>query len=299
MSRNLKDNIEYRIMMLPTMALMFVFLYYPMQGIAIAFQDYKPGTPFIALSNEWIGLKHFKDFLGGYYVKRLLGNSMFLNLISLFMGFWVPIAFALLLNEVKFIKLRKIVQTVSYMPYFISMVVVAAMFLEYIGERGFITLFLQWLGFEAKSLTLNKQFMPWYYTFVMVWKGFGWGSILYLANIASVDPGLYEAAELDGASRWRKMWHVTLPVLRPIIIIQLIFKIGGLFDGNTEALLLFYNTATMETLDVIGTFIFRDGLIGGRYSYSTAVGLFMSVVGFVLTVITNKLSDKFANYSLW
>lgn len=299
MKRNVKDNIEYYVMMAPVLILMFIFSYYPMQGIALAFQDFKPGAPFISLSNKWVGLKHFEKFLGGYYVKRLLWNSFRLNLLDLLMAFWVPIAFALLLNELKFTKLRKIIQTVSYMPHFISMVVIAAMFLEFISERGFITLFLQWLGFDAKALSMNKGFMPWYYTFVMSWKGFGWGSILYLANIASVDPGLYEAAELDGAGRWRKMWHVTLPGIRQLIIIQTIFAIGSLFDGSTEAILLFYNGATMETMDIIGTFVFRDGLMGGNYSYGTAVSLFMAAIGFILTLTTNKLADKFANYSLW
>lgn len=298
-TRRRKDNIEYYIMMFPVIVGLLIFSYYPIQGVAIAFQDYKPGQPFIALSNNWVGFKHFKAFFSGHYFGRLLGNSLWLNLLGLFMGFWVPIAFALLLNEMKFTKLKKTIQTLSYMPYFISMVVIAAMFLEYIGERGFITLALRALGFEAKALNMDKEFMPWYFTFVMVWKSFGWSSILYLANISSVDPGLYEAAELDGANRWRRMWHVTLPSIRNIIIIQLIFSIGGLLSSNTEGLLLFYNNATLETMDVIGTFIFRDGLLGGRYSYSTAIGLFMSVVGFILTLITNKVSDKVTGYALW
>lgn len=299
MKKNIGDNIAYYLMMAPWMALIIIFMYVPLFGNILAFQDYKGGTSFIGPNTVWVGFKHFKEFLTSYYFVRIMRNTIVLNLIGLFMGFWVPIAFALLLNELPFEKLKKTIQTVSYMPHFISAVVVASMFIGYIADNGLIPKFLLLFGVEVKALNTNAQFFPWYYTFINVWKGFGWSSILYLSTITSVDPGLYEAAELDGANRWRRMWHVTLPELKPLIIIQLIFAIGGMLGSNTEFMLLMYNSSVYETADVLGTYLYRDGLLGGRFSYGTACNLIMSVIGFTLTYITNKVSDKVADFSLW
>lgn len=297
--RDVTDNISYYLLMLPWVAMIIIFNYVPLFGNILAFQDYKGGSSFIGPDTVWVGLKHFKEFLNSYYFTRIMRNTITLNLINLFMGFWVPIAFALLLNELPFQKLKKTIQTLSYMPYFISSVVVASMFIGYIADNGIIPKFLAMIGVHVKSLNTNEKFFPWYYTFINVWKGFGWSSILYLSTITSIDPGLYEAAELDGAGRWRKMWHVTLPELKPLIIIQLIFAIGGMLGSNTEFMLLMYNPSVYETADVLGTYLYRDGLLGGRFSYGTACSLIMSVIGFTLTYITNKVSDKVADFSLW
>lgn len=299
MKKDLGDNIAYYLMMLPWIVLIIIFNYVPLFGNILAFQDYKGGTSFIGPDTVWVGLKHFKEFLNSFYFVRIMRNTITLNLINLFMGFWVPIAFALLLNELPFQKLKKTIQTLSYMPYFISSVVVASMFIGYISDNGIIPQFLKLFGVEVKSLNTNASFFPWYYTFINVWKGFGWSSILYLSTITSIDPGLYEAAELDGAGRWKKMWYVTLPEMKPLIVIQLIFAIGGMLGSNTEFMLLMYNSSVYETADVLGTYLYRDGLLGGRFSYGTACNLIMSIIGFTLTYITNKVSDKVADFSLW
>lgn len=299
LKRNTKDNIEYYLYMLPVMILIFIFSYIPLFGILIAFQDYKAGMPFLSKDTVWVGLKHFKEFVSSYYFGRIIGNTLRINLINLFMGFWVPIAFALLLNELRFSKLKKTIQTVSYMPHFISTVVVVSMFLGYISDGGLIPKLLANFGVEVSSLNTNAKFYPWYYVFINVWKSFGWGSILYLSTISSIDTTLYEAAEVDGAGRWKKIWHITLPHLKSLILIQLIFNIGGMLGSSTEMVLLYYNQSVYSSMDVIGTYVYRDNLLGGRYSYGTAVSLLMSIFGFTLTYLANKVSAKFADFSLW
>lgn len=268
--KDTKDNIEYYLYMLPVLVLIFIFSYIPLYGIVIAFQDYKAGSPFISADTAWVGLKHFRDFLSSYYFTRIIRNTVFLNLLKLFMGFWVPIAFALLLNEVVFSKLRKVVQTVSYMPHFISSVVVASIFLSYISSDGIVVKLLSIFGIEVSSLNTNAAFFPWYYTFIGVWQSFGWSSILYLSTITSIDLALYEAVDMDGGGRWAKIWHIILPELRPLIVIQLIFNIGGMFGSNTEMLLLLYNPSVYSTADTIGTYVYRDSEAHRSMSPATA-----------------------------
>lgn len=299
LKRDTRDNIDYWLYLLPWFAAMIVFMYIPMVGNIIAFQNYKGGNFLDFSRNKFVGLKWFEEFVTSYYFKRILRNTVWINLIGLFMGFWVPIAFALLLNEIRFSKVRKTIQTISYMPHFISAVVVASMFLGYISDNGLIPKFCALLGFEVKGLGSNQAFYPWYYTFIGVWKGFGWSSILYLSTITAIDPGLYEAAELDGANRIQKIWHITLPQMKPLIVIQLIFAIGGLLGSNTEFMLLMYNPTVYETTDIIGTYLYRDGLLGGRFSYGQACSIILSLMGFALTWGANKCSAKFADFSLW
>lgn len=299
MKRNTRDNIQYYLYMLPVMILIFIFSYVPLFGILMAFQDYKAGAPFLSADTVWVGLKHFKDFVSSFYFSRIIRNTLFINLLGLFMGFWVPIVFALLLNEVAFPRLKKVIQTVSYMPHFISTVVVVSMFLSYIGDNGIIPRLLAMVGINVTSLNTNASFYPWYYTLINVWKSFGWSSILYLSTITAIDPALYEAAEVDGAGRWKKIWYITLPQMKSLILIQLIFAIGGMLGSNSEMILLFYNPSVYSSMDVIGTYVYRDALLGGRYSFGTASSLLMSVFSFTLVWIANKVSSKFADFSLW
>ena len=297
--RDTKDNIQYYLYMLPVMILIFIFCYVPLFGILIAFQDYKAGDAFISSNTVWVGLKHFKAFVNSFYFGRIIKNTLFINLLGLLLGFCTPIIFALLLNEVAFPRLKKVIQTVSYMPHFISTVVVVSMFLSYIGDNGIIPKLLSVFGVTVTSLNTNAAFYPWYYTIINVWKSFGWGSILYLSTISSIDPGLYEAAELDGAGRWKKMWYVTLPHMKNLIMIQLILNIGSMLGSNTEMILLFYNPSVYSSMDVIGTYVYRDSLLGGRYSFGTACSLLISVLSFSLMWIANKVSAKVADFSLW
>lgn len=299
LSRDVRDNIDYYLLMLPTLALIFVFSYLPLFGIIISFQNYTAGRPFLGEGVQWVGLKWFKQFVESYYFPRILRNTLVLNLLGLAMGFWVPIVFALTVNEIRNSKFRKFTQTVSYMPNFISTVVVAGMVLSFVADDGIITLAIQALGFKAKSLNANPSVFPWMYTLTSVWKSFGWNSILYLSTITSIDPALYESADVDGAGRLKKIWYITLPSMLPLIMIQLIMAIGGMLGSNTDLILLLYNSAVYSTADVIGTYVYRETLKTGKYSYGTAASLFMSVLSFVLVYSANYVSRKTTDFSLW
>lgn len=299
MKRDTKDNIQYYFLMAIPLLLMFIFSYLPMFGILIAFQDYSIGKPFFGKGVIWVGLKWFQEFVQSYYFTRILRNTLVINLLGLFMGFWVPIFFALIVNEIRSRRFKSFTQTVSYMPYFISAVVLVGMVTTFISNDGIITKALRFVGFEAKSLNASPAAFPWIYTLTNIWKGFGWSSILYLSTISSIDPGLYEAASMDGAGRFRKIWHITIPAIMPLVMIQLIMSIGGMLGANTEIILLMYNSATYKTADVIGTFVYRETLMGGKYSYGTASGLLMSILGFGLTFIANAISRRTTDYSMW
>ena len=297
--RNTRENLELYAIMIPTIVLIFIFMYIPLYGVVIAFQDYVPGAPFFGPETKWVGLKHFSEFVDSYYFGRILKNTLVLNLLNLAMGFWVPIAFALLLNELRESFFKKFVQTASYLPYFISSVVVAGMVLSFTSTNGIINQFISAMGGTPAAWNTKPDAFPWIYVLTTVWQTFGWSSILYLSTISSIDPNLYEAAELDGAGRFQKVWHITLPFMLPLIIIQLILAIGSLMSIGTEMILLLYNPSTRATADVIGTYVYREGLLGGKFSSGAAAGLFMSIINMALTFGANALSRKFTDYSLW
>ena len=277
-----------------------VFSYIPLYGIVIAFQDYQPGNSFLSLANvKWVGLKHFQNYIGSKFFTRTLVNTIRLSLMNLVFGFTMPILFALLLNEVRSLRYKKFVQTVSYLPYFISMVVVAGMVLSFLEINGLINNLLGLLGLTPKEYIVYPSTYPWIYTFTNVWKSFGFGSILYFSTISGIDPALYESARIDGANRWQQMLHITLPSIMYIIAVQLVMQMGQILNTNTDLALLLYRPSTYSTSDTIGTYIYRIGIQGGKYSYTAAVGLFMSVIGFMLTLITNKVSNKLTGYGLW
>ncbi len=291
-NRDTRENIQYYLMMIFPLIMIFLFSYLPMFGIIIAFQDYVAGRPFFGEGVIWVGLKWFREFVDSYYFARILRNTLVLNALNLVMGFWVPIIFALVVNEIRIRKFKKFTQTVSYLPHFLSSVVVAGMVVSFIANDGIITLMLRAVGFEAKSLNADPGAFPWIYTLTSIWKSFGWSSIIYLSTITAIDPGLYEAAAVDGAGRFRKIWHVTLPAMLPLIVIQLILSIGNMLSANTDLILLLYNSSTYKTADVIGTYVYRETLMGGKFSYGTASGLLMSILSFALTYIANAVSRK-------
>ena len=297
-----KQNMEtFQIysLLLPVLILIFIFCYIPLCGIIIAFQDYTPGSAFIGESVKWVGLKHFETFVTGEFFGRLVQNTLTLSGLNLLFGFTVPIFFALLLDQVRANKLKKLIQTSSYMPYFISTVVVAGMAISFIDTNGIVTNFLTLFGLPAKNYRVEPGAFSVVYTITNVWKNFGFGSILYFSTISSIDPGLYESAKLDGANRFRQALHITLPAIQNIVAINLIMAIGGILNTNSELILLLYTQATYEVADVIGTYTYRLGILGGQYSLTTAAGLFMSVIGFTLTFIANRISNKLTGYGLW
>lgn len=295
----LQNNLIYYALMAVPLLLILVFDYLPMFGIIIAFEDFVAGKSMFGAGVDWVGLKWFYEFVSSFYFTRILRNTLVINILHLFMGFWVPIVFALIVNEIRNSQFRKITQTISYMPHFISTVIVATMVLSFIASDGIITKFTAVFGYDTGSLNANPKAFKWIYVLTSVWKGFGWSSILYLSTITSIDPTLYEAAEVDGCGRIKRIWHITLPHMLPLIMIQLIRNIGGMLGSNTDMILLLYNTAVYSEADVIGTFVYRETLMSGKYSYGTASGLLMSVMSFTLVWIANWVSRKTTDFSMW
>ena len=298
---HVKENIELYLIMLPVLLHIFIFSYIPLYGIVIAFQNYFPGSSFIAFdgSVEWVGLQHIIDFVKSIYFNRVFGNTLILSFYQLAFGFWIPILFALLVNELRNKSFKKFVQTASYLPHFISSVIVAGMVLSFVNPNGIVNDIIIMLGGTRINFNIESKYFPAVYTITNIWKSFGWSSILYLSSISSIDPNLYEASRIDGANRFHQMRFITIPSIMPTIFILLIFQIGGLLGSNTEFVLLLYNPAIYEKADVIGTYVYRDGLLGGRFSYGTAVSLFTSVINFAMLFAANTLSQKVSDYSLW
>ena len=294
-----QNNLIYYALMFVPLLLIFIFNYLPMFGIIISFQDYSAGRPFLGAGVKWVGLKWFRKFVTSFYFPRILRNTLIINTLHLFMGFWVPIVFALAVNEIRNDKFRKITQTISYMPHFISTVIVATMVLSFIASDGIITKFAAVFGLDTSGLNANPRAFKWIYVLTSVWKSFGWSSILYLSTITSIDPTLYEAAEVDGCGRVKRIWHITIPHMLPLIMIQLIRSIGGMLGSNTDMILLLYNEAVYSHADVIGTFVYRETLLGGKYSYGTASGLLMSIMSFILVWCANTVSRKTTDFSMW
>lgn len=295
-----KENIELWIMILPVLALIFIFSYIPMYGILIAFQRYIPGVPMLFSDKiKWVGFDNFVRFFESANFWRLIKNTAVLSALNLLFGFWAPIIFALTLNEVRNQKFKKFTQTASYLPYFISNVVVAGMLLSFLDMDGIVNNIAEALGGSRQAWRQNANAFPTIYTITNVWKGFGFNSILYLSAITSVDPALFESARLDGARRLQLIRHITFPAILPTVAIMLIMQIGSLLSANSDLILLLYTPATYSTADVIGTYSYRVGLLGGEFSYTTAMGLFMTVINFALVFISNKISNRVTGYALW
>lgn len=297
----IKNNIELYIIMLPVLVFLFIFSYIPMYGVLIAFQDYLPGMPFLAFdgSVKWVGLKYIREFMSSIYFTRLFRNTILLSLYNLAFGFWIPIVFALLLNEIKRARYKKVIQTASYLPYFISSVVVAGMVLSFINVDGIVNNIISFFGFPRQSFNVNPNAFPVIYTITNIWKSFGWNAIIYMSAMSSIDPYLYESAQLDGANRIKQMRYITIPLIMPTVAVLLIFQIGGLLSTNSELILLLYNESVYRTADVIDTYVYRVGMLGGKFSYGTAIGLFTSIVNFILLSAANIVSKRISDFGLW
>lgn len=283
--------------LLPTLLYFIIFHYIPMYGIVIAFKDY---SPFVGIADSpWVGLKHFERFFQSIFFSRLLRNTLFLNVYSLIFGFPLSIVLALMLNEVRSHLFRRTIQTVSYLPYFISTVVVVGMIVNFLSTSGLVNIIIKKTGALAKPFLSDPRWFRSVYVATGIWQNVGWGSVIYLAALASIDPQLYDAAMVDGAGRFQKIWHISLPSILPVIMILLLFNLGGLLSVGFEKVVLLYNPAVYETADVISTYVYRAGLLGQQLSFGTAVGLFNSIVNLVLLTLFNQLAKRFGQQSLW
>lgn len=297
LGRDLKKYSGVYIMVLPVVIFYLLFCYKPMYGILIAFKDFSPAAGI--LGSDWVGFRYFKEFFHSYYFTRILKNTLVISLTSIIVGFPMPIIFALLLNEIKNQKFKRITQTISYMPHFISLVVVCSMIKMFTASNGFITYILSFFGGQDYSLlTRPGYFLP-IYVLSGIWQEIGWGSIIYLAALSGIDQELYEAARIDGAGRWKQTLHVTLPGISGTIIIMLLLRIGNIMNVGHEKILLLYNPGIYETADVISTFVYRKGLQDYQWGYSTAVGIFNSIINFTVVMVFNKISKKVSEVSLW
>lgn len=285
------------LMIVPVLAYYILFCYAPMYGAVIAFKDFSPRLGI--LKSEWVGFRYFAELLASPNFYRALKNTLIISVSSLVFCFPAPILLALLLNELRGKWFPRIVQTTSYLPHFISMVVVCGMIKDFTMDTGFINDIIAFFGGERTTL-LNQvnAFVP-IYIISDIWQGVGWGSIVYLAALTSIDQQLYEAADIDGAGRLRKLWSITLPGIIPTITMMLILKMGSLLSVGYEKIILLYNPLTYESADVISSFVYRRGLQEMDWSFSTAVGLFNSMINFVLLFSANIISRKVSDSGLW
>lgn len=286
------------LMLLPMLAFFIIFLYKPMGGLVIAFKNFSPFKGIEA--SPWVGFAHFKEFFTGPYCIRVIKNTLVISLTSLVFGFPAPIILALLLNELRVKKFKTMVQTVSYIPHFISTVVICGLVLNFLSpSTGIVNRIIEMFGGDPIYFLAKPQYFVPIYTIMNIWKSTGYGAIIYISALTSIPEMLYEAATVDGAGRWKQMVYITFPSLLPTIVIMLLINLGNILNVGYESIILLYNPVIYETADVISTFIYRSGLAEGRYDYATAVGLVNSVVAFVLVVSANKISHRLADTGLW
>lgn len=290
-------NRSLYVLILPVVIFYILFNYKPIYGAIIAFQDY---VPRLGISgSEWVGLANFKRFFSDIYFGRLMKNTLLLSVYDILFGFPAPIILALLLNEIHNKFFKNVTQTITYLPHFISMIVVCGMLTDFSLSTGLFNDIIEFFGGERHPLLQDPKLYRTIYIASGIWQQVGWGTIIYLSALAGVDSQLYEAAEIDGATKWKQTLHVTLPGIAPTIITMFILKIGKLMSMGYEKTILLYNPSTFETADIISSYVYRIGLLEQDWSYSTAIGLFNSVINFVLLILANKLSKKFSETSLW
>jgi len=268
-----------------------------MYGLIIAFQNYRPNLGFYR--SPFVGLRHFVNFFRDVYFFRLFRNTFTISLYSILLGFPAPIILALLLNEIKNLAFKRTVQTITYMPYFISMVIVCSLIRVYSSTNGIFSQIALFFGGTAKNyLTIGRYFLP-IYVISGVWQTIGWNSIIFLAALTGIDPEQYEAATIDGAGRFRRMWNITLPNLLPTIMVLFILRMGSILNVGFEKIILLYNEGIYEVSDVISSYVYRRGILEASYSYASAVGFFNSIVNIFFLVTANKLSKKFTESGLY
>jgi len=287
----------YHLMLLPGMILLITFSIIPMFGILMAFQDFRPALGLTG--SRWVGLDHFRMLFTTPQVGRIFSNTIIIAVGKIIVGMIVPIIFALLLNEVRFKKFKSTVQTIVYLPNFISWVVLGTVMSMTFSYNGMVNDLLYSLGFERiMFMGSNTWFRPLLIA-TDVWRGYGYGTIIYLAALATIDPGLYEAAEMDGANRFKQVLYITLPSMLPTIILLATLNLGNVLNAGFDQVFNMYNPVVYETGDIIDTYVFRRGLLDMQFSFATAVGLLRSVIGFILICISYKLASKFAGYRIF
>lgn len=294
----IKQNWQLYTLILPAVIFAFIFSYIPMYGAQIAFRDYKFKLGY--WDSPWVGLEHFIRFLTSDNFFLLLKNTLGISLYQLFVGFPIPVILAVMLNELKSQKIKKAIQMITYAPHFISTVAICGLITMFLKpENGFINLLIQFLGGTGKDFLTDPAWFKTIFVLSGVWQNMGWNCIIYLAALTAVDPQMIEAARVDGVSRFQKIWYIDLPSISPTIIILFIMQVGSLMNVGHEKILLLQNALNMSASDVISTYVYRVGVEGAQYSYTTAIGLFNSVVNIILLLSVNQLAKKFSESSLF
>lgn len=297
LGKRILQNRYVYLLFCPTLIYFIIFSYIPFYWLQVAFKDFKV---FLGINaSEWVGWKHFLQIINDPMLVRLLINTTRISLLNILFGFPVPVVFALLLNEVESRKFKRIAQTLSYFPHFLSWVVYAGVVFAIVGPNGAINSIIKLMGGAGINFLIDPTWFLPVLILSGILKGFGWGAIVYLASISGIDPQIYEAASMDGAGRFRQMWHVTLPGIRPIIVLNLSLSIAGLLGGNFDQVFMFLNSSNKVVGETISTYVYKMGLLSNKYEYATAMGLMQGIVSTILLITANSLSRKLGEKSLW
>lgn len=296
MVTKIKKQWQYHLMLLPGIILVFIFNYIPLYGIIIAFEKYNPGMGF---SSPWVGLDNFKYVFSQPAFLRTIWNTLYISVFKLIGGIVVPVIFALILNEVYSERLKRLFQTLIYIPNFLSWVIMAAVLMDILSKDGVLNQFLGFLGINPVDFLGSAKIFPWTMIISDIWKGFGFGTVVYLAALTGIDPGLYESAMLDGAKRWKQTIYITLPLLMQTIILMLVLSLGSVLNAGFDQVFNLYSPIVYESGDIIDTYVYRLGIQQAQYSVGAAVGLFKSVVSCITVGASYILADKVAGYRIF
>ena len=291
-----KKQWQYHLMLLPGVLLVLIFSYIPLYGVIIAFQNYNPGMGF---SSPWVGLKNFQYLFSQPAFLRTIWNTFYIAFFKLIGGIVVPVVFALLLNELISNKLKRIFQTLIYIPNFLSWVIMAGVMMDLLAKNGAFNELLTAIGFPVINFLGSPKVFPWTMIISDIWKGFGFGTVVYLAALTSIDPGLYESALLDGATRWQQIRYITIPLLMPTIILMIVLALGSVLNAGFDQIFNLYPPIVYETGDIIDTYVYRLGIQQAQYSVGAAIGLFKSVVSCIMVGLSYILADKLAGYRIF
>ncbi len=291
-----KKQWQYHLMLLPGVLLVLIFSYIPLYGVIIAFQNYNPGMGF---SSPWVGLKNFQYLFSQPAFLRTIWNTFYIAFFKLIGGIVVPVVFALLLNELISNKLKRIFQTLIYIPNFLSWVIMAGVMMGLLAKNGAFNELLTAIGFPVINFLGSPKVFPWTMIISDIWKGFGFGTVVYLAALTSIDPGLYESALLDGATRWQQIRYITIPLLMPTIILMTVLALGSVLNAGFDQIFNLYSPIVYETGDIIDTYVYRLGIQQAQYSVGAAIGLFKSVVSCIMVGLSYILADKLAGYRIF
>lgn len=293
--KKLKRQWQYHFMLMPGVILVFIFCYIPLYGLVIAFQDYNPALGF---HSKWVGLDNFKFVFSQPNFIRTIWNTLYMSILKIAGGIIVPVIFALLLNEVANEKMKRVFQTLIYLPHFLSWVILAGVLGDILASDGIVNRMLNKVGIESIGFLSTAAVFPWTMVISDVWKGFGYGTIIYLAALTGIDPSLYEAAAIDGAKRWKQTRYITLPLLVPTIILMLVLSLGNVMSAGFDQIYNMYSPVVYATGDIIDTYVYRLGIESAQYSLGTAVGMFKSLVSAILVALSYVLADKLAGYRI-